>query len=81
MSDRPDSPGAGEPALDGLDARLQAQRPLPAPAFRGALGRHLAARDPGYGHRPAHLWQQVAGYGLAGGALLALGLLQALGAL
>ena len=60
--------------------RLEDQRPMPAAGFRGALGRHLAARDPGYGPRPASLRLMVAGYAVAGTALLAAGTLVATGA-
>lgn len=63
-----------------LAERLE-ERPAPAPSFRGALSRHLAAGDPGYGPRPERLRLTVLGY-LAGGLLLlALGALQATGSL
>jgi hypothetical protein len=42
-----------------LGERLNAARPVPGAEFRGALARHLAALDPGYGPRPAHLWAVV----------------------
>jgi hypothetical protein len=61
--------------------RLDRERPVPGAAFRGALGRALAARDPGYGPRPQNLWRMVAGCVAGGGLLLALGGLQAAGAL
>jgi hypothetical protein len=38
-----------------LGDRLSTQRPVPAAGFRGALGRYLVARDPGYGPRPPRL--------------------------
>jgi hypothetical protein len=64
-----------------LAEALAADRPIPSPGFRGALGRHLHVRDPGYGTRPERLRLTVSGL-LAGGAvLIALGLLQATGAL
>lgn len=64
-----------------LADRLEASRPVPAGGFRGALARHLAARDPGHGPRPARL-RLISGGCLIGGAgLLVLGLLQALGSL
>lgn len=64
-----------------LGQRLAGERPLPAPDFRGALGRHLAARDPGHGPRPGRLRATVGLYLGAGGAVAALGALQALGVL
>ena len=64
-----------------LAHQLDHQRPVPAPGFRGALGRYLAARDPGYGPRPARLGVVVLGYASVGLAILALGLLVATGAL
>jgi len=75
-----------EPALSAEDAqvlelRLSAQRPVPAPGFRGALGRMLAASDPGYGPRPEHLRRTVALWAGAGTVLVILGGLQAAGAL
>lgn len=70
-----------EPDERELGPRLTAERPLPAAEFRGALGRHLAARDPGFGPRPAHLRATVALYLGAGGAVGVLGALQALGVL
>jgi hypothetical protein len=71
-------PGLTAPERDLAD-RLTGSRPTPRAAFRGALGRHLAARDPGYGPRPQRLWAFASSY-LAGGCLLlALGILLALG--
>jgi hypothetical protein len=61
--------------------RLLRERPVPSAGFRGALGRLLAAWDPGYGPRPVHLRAMVAAYAAAGTVLLALGLLQASGSL
>jgi hypothetical protein len=61
--------------------RLGHHRPLPAAGFRGALGRRLAALDPGYGPRPERLRLIVCGYLGAGALLLGLGALQATGAL
>ena len=58
---------------------LSDQRPVPAPGFRGALGRYLAETDPGYGPRPARLRAMVAGLFGGGLVLIVLGLLQATG--
>jgi hypothetical protein len=82
VTDRPDAEhdelADADPAVV---QRLEANRPIPAPAWRGALGRHLAMRDPGYGPRPPRLRLISLAY-LAGGlVLLALGLLQATGSL
>jgi hypothetical protein len=59
--------------------RLQAERPVPRPAFRGALGRRLAAmRAAGVGH-PRHLKALVAAYAGSGFLLLAIALAGVLG--
>jgi hypothetical protein len=74
-----------EPALTAperaLAERLTGSRPAPRAAFRGALGRHLAARDPGHGPRPRRLRALASLYLAGGGLLLALGTLLALGSL
>jgi hypothetical protein len=57
------------------------QRPVLAAGFRGALARHLAAEDPGYGPRPARLRWMVAAYCVAGALLIAVGALLAAGRL
>jgi hypothetical protein len=59
--------------------RLDGRRPLPAPGFRGSLGRHLAARDPGYGPRPPQLRPVASAYLAASALLLAAGALHATG--
>jgi hypothetical protein len=64
-----------------LAARLGAQRALPRAEFRGALGRHVAAHDPGYGPRPERLRTTVALYTVAGGAVACLGALVSVGVL
>ncbi len=64
-----------------LAGRLAAERPVPGAEFRGSLGRHLVAADPGFGPRPGRLRTLVALYATAGTALTALGALQALGVL
>lgn len=61
--------------------RLDRDRPTPAVGFRGALGRYLVARDPGYGPRPHNLYALVGGALVSGGVLIGLGLVQATGAL
>jgi hypothetical protein len=76
-------PGDTSTGLERGDAevgrQLSDQRPVPSAGFRGALGRHLAARDPGYGPRPAHLRLFVLAYVASGLVLIAVGLLQATG--
>ena len=64
-----------------LATRLAEQRPVPRAGFRGALGRHLSSRDPGYGPRPERLRLIVAGYAGAGTFLMAVGALIATGVL
>jgi hypothetical protein len=66
---------------DALAGWLHAHRPVPAADFRGRLGRRLRAADPGYRPRPENLRRTASLYLLSGGALLAAGLLQALGVL
>jgi hypothetical protein len=82
VTERPDAEheelGAEDPAVV---RRLEADRPVPAPAFRGALGRYLMRRDPGYGPRPARLRVISLAYLTAGVLLMVLGLLQATGGL
>lgn len=67
------------PEERALADRLNAGAPGPAAGFRGALGRHLAARDPGYGPRPARLRTAVSAFLGAGALVLAAGALQATG--
>jgi hypothetical protein len=64
-----------------LAERLNARRPAPAAGFRGALGRRLAARDPGYSPRPERLRAAVSAYLGAGALMLAAGALHASGVL
>ncbi len=68
-----------DPVEQEIAARLEEQRPVPRAVFRGALGRYLAAHDPGYGPRPERLRLMVAGYAGAGASLVALGALVAIG--
>jgi hypothetical protein len=56
-----------DPDVLELAARLQAQRPLPAPAFRGRLRRALIAQT-----APRGLGARIAALAGSGGALLAL---------
>jgi hypothetical protein len=72
MSEKPIVPGDFDPAEQNLAAALRIARPVPAAGFRGALGRHLADRDLGFGPRPERLRLMVAGYLGAGGVLIAL---------
>jgi hypothetical protein len=59
--------------------RLHAERPVPRPAFRGALGRRLQAmRASGVG-RPRHLRALVAAYAGSGVLFLAIALAGVLG--
>jgi hypothetical protein len=81
MTDDPKIGGELPPDERALAERLHADRPVPAAAFRGALGRRLAALDPGYGPRPERLRPTVSGLLGASALLLALGALQATGAL
>lgn len=74
----PDTPRESDPELEQL---LISQRPVPGAAFRGGLGRMVAASDPGYGPRPARLRLLVAAWVLGGTAVAAVGALQSLGAL
>lgn len=71
-------PDAVEPELADT---LTRERPVPAPRFRGALGRYLTIQDPGYGPRPERLRMIVAAWVLAGVVLIAIGLMQASGSL
>jgi hypothetical protein len=69
------------PEEDRLAEHLASQRPFPTPGFRGTLGRHLAAIDPGYGPRPDRFSIMVSAYLGTGALFIALGALQAMGAL
>ncbi|MGO9899320.1 MAG: hypothetical protein ACLP0J_06440 [Solirubrobacteraceae bacterium] len=60
-----------------LAQRLRDARPVPAPAFRGRLGRQLAARPPRFA--PARLRMLIATYSASGIVLLALGAVGASG--
>lgn len=81
MSDDRDTDAELLPAERELADRLSTQRPLPAPGFRGALGRYVAERDQGYGPRPERLRVTVSAFLGAGALLMLVGWLQAAGAL
>jgi hypothetical protein len=67
--------------LDGdADDRLRAERPVPRPAFRGALRRHVGSMQSSGAGRPRRLGLLIALYGGAGAALLVLGTAGLLGA-
>jgi hypothetical protein len=59
--------------------RLYADRPVPRPAFRGALGRRLEAMHAAGVGRPRHLKTLVAVYAGSGFVLLAIALAGVLG--
>jgi hypothetical protein len=62
-----------------IEKRLNAERPIPRPAFRGALARRLSAmRAAGVG-RPRHLKALLAAYAGSGFVLLAAVLIGILG--
>ena len=65
----------------GVAEQFEGARPVPTAAFRGGLGRRLAALDPHYGCRPQRLRLIVSGYFGIAALLLATGSLQAIGAL
>lgn len=64
--------------LAALALRLDAERPVPRAAFRGALRRRLL-REGACVARPARLWSQVAAFAGAGGGLLLAGAASAAG--
>jgi hypothetical protein len=81
MSVEPDSENELSPGERQLADRLSASRPLPAADFRGSLGGHLGAFDPGYGPRPERLRTMVVVYMIVGLALIAVGALLGVGSL
>jgi hypothetical protein len=86
MSDAPEhrpaeSASADAPEEQRVADQIVAERPVPRGDFRGALGRYLAAHDPGYGPRPVRLRALAAVWIVGGVLLIALGLLQASGSL
>lgn len=80
MTEQPEIDTELPAAQQELAGVLETDRPVPSARFRGALGRHLLGRDPGYGPRPDRLKLTVSGFLAAGALLLALGALQATGA-
>ena len=81
MSDEPEISAELTAQERALAEQLDAARQVPAPGFRGALGRHLVAQDLGYGPRPRHL-RLIAFACLVGAALLLiLAALQSIGKL
>jgi hypothetical protein len=67
-----------EDRLVRLAERLRDGRPVPSPAFRGDLRRHLLSRAPEM-TAPARLRTLIAGYAGAGTLLMLLGALSAAG--
>lgn len=60
---------------------LRDQTPVPSASFRGALGRYLQRRDPGYGSRPRQLRLMSTACVGTGALLLVVGALQATGSI
>ena len=79
MSEAPNLDEQLDPQEREVAAALSKRRPVPTAGFRGALGRHLFARDPGYGPRPKNLRLAVGGFVASGLLAVALGALIALG--
>jgi hypothetical protein len=73
MSDPDGSAEETDPRDVAVGEQLRDVRPLPRAAFRGALQRHLAANDPGYGPRPENLRLVVTAWVAAGAVLLLIG--------
>ena len=72
MTEPDDSSDELDPVDEAIGDQLRAIRPIPRPAFRGALQRYLLILDPGYGPRPENLRTLVAMWIVAGVLLLAL---------
>jgi hypothetical protein len=60
------------PQLTKVDERLRAERPIPRPAFRGALGRSLLAGLEPSGERLGRVRALVAAYAGSGLCLIAI---------
>jgi hypothetical protein len=67
----PDFDATLGPSERELGVRLERERPIPGAGFRGALGRRLADRNPGFGPRPRWL-VPVACSSFGGGLVLIL---------
>ena len=67
-----------DPELTPIAERLERERPLPGPAFRGDLRRRLLSQGAPR-LRPARLRLQILAYGSSGLVLLAGGVLSAAG--
>lgn len=72
MPPEPDFDSDLSPGQRELGEQLQSSRPVPSAGFRGALGRRLAERDPGYGPRPD--WLVPVASASFGGGLVLIGL-------
>lgn len=81
MAPDPDIDPTLDPVERDLGERLERERPVPSAGFRGALGRRLADRDPGFGPRPAWLVPVVCGSFGTGLVLIVLSALSATGRL
>ena len=81
MTERHDGEPDLAPEEQEIGAQLSEQRPVPSASFRGALGRYLSRRDPGYGPRPQRLRLIVLAYTGAGVLVIGVGALVATGAL
>jgi hypothetical protein len=68
-----------DPALDQITRRLEAERPVPHPAYRGELRRTLLARLEHRG-RPVRVRRLIAAYAGSGLCLLAVAALGVAGA-
>lgn len=60
------------PELSAMAERLERERPVPAPGFRGELRRRLVAAAERRGTTPERLRLWIAGYATSGTALLAI---------
>jgi hypothetical protein len=81
MPDEHDAENGLTPNELRLAELLDRDRPMPAAGFRGALGRRLAALDPGWGPRPARLGQIAAAYLMAGLVMIGVAAVIGIGAL
>jgi hypothetical protein len=81
MTQEPKSMQPLDPDAGRIGELLRRDRPSPPASFRGALGRHLRALDPGWGPRPERLIQAVGAYVAVGLLLIGLGALVGLGVL